>query len=100
MAGKRKAKAKKAEFKGVNIDFSFSGYINGARITKVTENLKRAPYFRVISTEGMTPKKLAASLNSGKYTISLGDFLYENSEDQEIEITDFQESYEQSGDED
>lgn len=43
----------------------------------MTENLKRAPYCRVISTEGMTPAKLAKGLNSGKYTISLGDFLYD-----------------------
>jgi len=100
MARKATKKKAKPEPKFPHIDFTFEGYITGAEVKKVTETIRKAPYFRVISTEGMTPKQLAKGLSSGKYAISLGDYLYDNSEDQNIEMQNFEESWDQPGDED
>lgn len=67
-----------------NISFNFSGYINDARITTAT-NIDG----KTIDVSKMSAKELADALNEGSLFISLGDYLYENNRDCEIELTDF-----------
>lgn len=69
------------------IDFNFSGFINGANITKVV----CSDTFELINVENMDSKELVDGLNSGKYLIGLIDYLQDN-DDEEIVISDFQES--------
>lgn len=67
------------------IDFSFSGWVQGASIQTVTVNETGES----LDVSNMAPETLAARLESGEYSISLGDYLYENNRKAEIEITDF-----------
>lgn len=81
---------------GATVNFSFSGSVTGASIGRVTETATGAK----IDVNDTPVDVLAEKLNSGEWVISLGDFLYENNRDSEIELTDFEpESDEESSEE-
>ena len=65
------------------VDFSFQGFVRGARIREATDEKGKK-----VSVVGWSDKRLAKTLNTGKMFISLGDYLYEGSKN-EIEMLDF-----------
>jgi hypothetical protein len=69
------------------IDFAFGGWIRGADVTKVTVVDTGAD----LNVEEVSADELMTKLATGEWAISLGDYLYD-SEDAEIEISDFEES--------
>ena len=66
------------------INFSFSGWVVEADVTKVTETATG----NEIDVSGVNEREVARRLNEGEWTIALGDHLYENRKN-EIEIFDF-----------
>ena len=66
------------------VDFTFSGWVRGANITKATNDKGKS-----VNVSKMSAKTLAKKLETGKLFISLGDYLYESSKETEIEINDF-----------
>lgn len=69
------------------IDFNFSGWVRGADVTKVTvvETLTD------LDVSDKSASEIIEQIRSGVWSISLGDYLYEN-KDSEIEVSDFEES--------
>ena len=69
----------------MKIDFSFSGYVVGAEIEKVSDGETG----EVLDVTNLNPEEVLEKLNNGEYLISLGDYLYESRKN-EIEIFDFE----------
>ncbi len=65
------------------VDFNFQGVVRGARIRKASDQNGKE-----VNVIGWSDKRLAKALDTGKLFISLGDYLYEGS-DNEIELSDF-----------
>lgn len=68
------------------IDFCFSGWVRGAEIETATDCEGKK-----VDVSNMDSSVLASKLEKGELFISLGDYLYDNREN-EIEIFDFEES--------
>lgn len=66
------------------IDLSFSGWICGAEVTKATDTSGNS-----VDVSTMPAVELVAKLKSGDLFISLGDYLYEN-DDEEIDLFNFE----------
>ena len=70
------------------IDFSFQGWIRGADVThcidpKTGERVDVSSY---------TALELAQKLQKGDLTVALGDYLYDDRREAEIEIFDYDDS--------
>ena len=70
------------------IGFCFSGYVNGANVTTVRVNKTG----QTLDVSHRLTTEIVANLQSGRWSIVLGDFLYSNRDDAEIEFSDFQNS--------
>jgi hypothetical protein len=68
------------------IDFCFSGWVRGAKITRATDVEGKK-----VDVSKMESSVLASKLTKGELFISLGDYLYDN-RDNEIEMFDFEEN--------
>jgi hypothetical protein len=66
------------------VNFSFQGWINSADIKEVTVT----ETVNDLNVEGVPGDELVVKLNSGEWTIALGDHLYNNRKN-EIEMFDF-----------
>ena len=66
------------------INFSFQGWVSAADIKIATDVAGNT-----VDVSKMPEQELADNLNNGLLFISLGDYLYDNHEDAEIEIFDF-----------
>lgn len=69
------------------VDFCFSGFIRGANIQKAS-NVQG----KEVDVSKMTGEELAKKLENGDLFISLGDYLYNNHQNSEVEISEFEES--------
>jgi len=67
------------------IDLSFQGWVRGAQVSKATDAEGQE-----IDVSKWSSKRLVKALGDGKVFISLGDFLYDNRKDSEIELFDFE----------
>lgn len=69
------------------IDFCFSGWVRGASVTTATDKDGN-----LLDVSGMPAKELVQKLKDGVLFISLGDYLYNNNSDVDIEMFDWSES--------
>lgn len=67
------------------VDFSFQGWVRGAEITSAMDNNGND-----VDVSEMDPRVLADKLEKGVLSISLGDYLYKDNTDAEIEIFDYE----------
>ena len=67
------------------IDFCFQGYVRGADVEKVTITETGES----LDVSGFSAEEIVEKLRAGEWCISLGDFLYDNRKDSEIELHDF-----------
>lgn len=67
-----------------SIDFNFTGWVCGAMVTEATDIDGKT-----VDVREMPVNELCRKLREGKLTISLGEFLYENTK-ADIEMSDFE----------
>lgn len=66
------------------ITFNFSGWVRDAQVDKVTETKSG----KEIDVTHIVQDELVKKLRAGTWSISLGDYLYSNSKETEIDISD------------
>jgi len=69
----------------MKINFCFEGWINGANVETVTETATG----KKIKVDSLPKETVIKKLESGEFSISLGDFLYKNNSNSSIEMYDF-----------
>ena len=67
------------------IDLCFSGWVRGAEVSKATDINGEA-----VDVSEMPAKELVEKLSTGKLFVTLGDYLYDNHREAEIEIFDYE----------
>jgi hypothetical protein len=74
------------------IGFCFQGYVRGAEVERVTVSETGES----LDVSDFSAEEIIEKLQSGEWCISLGDFLYANRKDSEIEAHDFDPSCDSS----